>query len=95
MARTSKKGRGASKATDAGQDWKAEHKILSNKVSMIQWFMVSGFSLLLVVIATIGQFTASNIGEIRALRQENVEIRAEQNELRVEFEVYKAQNPPR
>ncbi|MCG8624902.1 MAG: hypothetical protein MJE68_23245 [Proteobacteria bacterium] len=90
MAKNSKKQASAG----AKQDWKTEHKILSNKVTMLQWAMGFGFGTVLVVIATLGQYTASNIGEINALRQENVEIRADHNELRLEFEVYKAQNPP-
>ncbi|MCG8624900.1 MAG: hypothetical protein MJE68_23235 [Proteobacteria bacterium] len=97
MARRSKKDSAADELITRGE-LESETKPLSNDIITMRWVMGLGFGTLVLVnsilIGVSIQLAQQNANENALLRQENIEIRAEHNELRLEFELHKAQHPP-
>ena len=72
---------------DSIQDMWHEHRALTTRVNMLQWVVGFVFGVFLILAGFIAQISVNNINVNNALRTDH-------NALRIEFEVYKAQNPP-
>lgn len=100
------KGKGKSSADQSDQVRRLEtrYEVVTNDVNTLKSvgaIVVAVFILLSTVVIQLGIHTVRENAALRAeytevindLRQENVEIRADNNQLRLEFELYKSQNP--
>ena len=87
MPRPTKKNSPTSKATRSHEDRDNKYEALQTQVDTIKWVIAVIFALFLIALATVAQFTLDN-------SRKNDALRTDHNNLRVEFEVYKAQNPP-
>ena len=83
--------RSQAELSDAVDHLETTQKIHNNEIVTLKWVVGIGLSAVLfissILFAIVTQFGIHII-------RENAALRADHNNLRVEFEVYKAQNPP-
>ena len=87
------KGRSLPELSDAVDDLETSRKIHANDIAILKWVVGVSVAMFVLLSAAVIQFSLHNINANNVLRQENIEIRADHNDLRLEFELYKAQNP--
>ena len=102
----SPKGRGRSlpELSHAVDDLETTQETQGNDIATMKWLVGISLAIFVLLSTAVIQLSIHTIREnaasraeytevINDLRQENIEIRADHNELRLEFELYKAQNP--
>ena len=85
------KGKSLDELSGVVDDLQTTQKIQGNDITTLKWVVGIG-STTVLVISSIMIAVTTQFG-IHLIR-ENATLRADHNNLRVEFEVYKAQNPP-